>query len=82
MKESEMSEGDLIESVVEMFGQKRLCFVEHFGFPMKEYPKSKTLWVERAEDYYGQSSYRQPYCILTREEWLAGTLIANQQEKP
>ena len=77
-----MSEGDLIQAVVEMFDKKKLCFVEHFGFPMKEYPKSKTLWVERGEDLYAQAHYKQPYCILTREEWLRGTLIANSQEKP
>lgn len=57
---------------VTKFNKSRLCKVEMFGAPQRRYSPDQTLWVERAEDLYGQSHYKEPYCILDREDFLKG----------
>lgn len=54
---------------VTMFGKTLLCRVQTWGEPHASYPPDRTLWVERAEDYYALSHYQPPFCVLTREAW-------------
>ena len=60
-------------AVVNMFNKYRECIVEAYGEPQNNYEKNSVLWVERGEDMYAQPHYKEPYCILTRENWLNGT---------
>ena len=54
---------------VTMFGKTRLCRVQAWGEPHASYPPERTLWVERAEDYYAMPHYKPPFCVLTKEAW-------------
>lgn len=59
---------------VTMFGKTLLCRVQAFGEPHASYPPDRTLWVERAEDYYAMSHYSPPFCALTRDAWREAEL--------
>ena len=66
---------------VEMFGKIRSCMVDIYGEEQDLYSKEKVLWVERAEDLYGQSQMKEPYCLLTREAWMKGFVCDCDEEK-
>lgn len=59
-------------AIVAMFDRKKTCVVTAFGDPQQEYSKEKTLWVERGEDMYAFPHYKEPFCILNRNDWMRG----------
>lgn len=62
-------------SVVSMFGMKKRCAVTAHGEPQASYDKQHTLWVERCEDEYAIPSYKPPFCVLYRKDWLQGDVV-------
>ena len=62
-------------------GEVRVCQVQYFGEPQDEYSKDQILWYESEEDLYAQHHWQEPYCILTRDAWMAGTIVGKIPDK-
>lgn len=69
--------GERFYAVVMMFEKKRRCVVTVYGEPQEEYSKDQRLWIERAEDEYGISSMKPPFCTLTKQDWNLGTPVSH-----
>lgn len=67
-----MSEGKPHRAVVEKFGKQKLCRVTAYGELQSRYTPEQILWVERGESLYAMPHYKQPFCVLYREDWLMG----------
>jgi hypothetical protein len=61
-----------VKAIVEMFGRLKLCMVTAVGEQQDRYQPHKTLWVERGEDEYAIPHYKEPFCILYRQDWIRG----------
>ena len=61
-----------ITAIAHMFGRRKLCLLEAYGKPLKEYKPHQVLWIERPEDEYGIDRMKQPFCLLRRQAWENG----------
>ena len=60
-----------------MFGKDKLCWVCCHGDVQDRYTQDNTLWVEREEDYYAMGHYTKPFCVLRRDDFIAGELLTS-----
>lgn len=59
-------------AIVTMFGKTKRCKIQAHGDLQTSYERDDILWIERGEDWYAQSHYSEPYCVLLRADWLNG----------
>lgn len=60
------------KAVVTLFNKKALCWIYAYGDLQNEYSRDRILFIERGEDIYAQSHYKEPYCVLYRRDWMNG----------